>query len=139
MEILQKIKINDLLMKREAFFAKVYQAEHLINQIASPNKSFNFPPPEIIPLSAIPKSKQKKQKKKKKQQLRKLKKNEYAYKISYFKKTEKKEVLLKDDKIIKLIMDSTTLPLKITKIETVSFSEDGSETIIEDLIFLKKE
>ncbi len=132
MTSLDKIKINDLLLKREVEFSKVYECEQRINKILE--SSYPFTLPFTIP--SMQKTKLKRATRKiKSKPIRQLKKEvENCYIITYNDKDIEKVEIQRDIKLIRKMLILEIPHFKIIKIETCYIDPQGQRNIIEQIL-----
>ncbi len=131
MKLSDKIKIGDLLIKREVEFSKVYDCEQRINELLGEEYPYALP---IELLSTQKKKTVRKKKPDKPKKVRKLNDEiENAYLITYLENDIEKQELIFETTQLNNIKSNCSLTFKITKIETCFVDEGQNRKIIEEL------
>ncbi len=131
MKLSDKIKIGDLLIKREVEFSKVYDCEQRINELLGEEY------PYALPVELLSMQKKKPARKKKTIKPRKVRslnlKTENAYLVTYLENDIEKEELMFETRQLNNIKSNCASTFKITKIETCFIDEEQNRKIIEEL------
>ncbi|MEO0795237.1 MAG: hypothetical protein AAFX93_08755 [Verrucomicrobiota bacterium] len=116
----QRIRLQELLLKREALYARVYQTEQKIHQVFGETYPLT-PPPIDLPSANRQKTKPKRAAKKKSAppRIRNLIKGETAYRVRYGGATDATEETHTDRKSIEVLLRIPAVRSTIASIETI--------------------
>jgi hypothetical protein len=128
-----KTKVIDLLMKREAAFLAIHEAESQVEKIVG--QPFPFSPPPDLP--SLRKTSKTAPKKTQRVKIRNLQPPEVAYRITYQQHGEQCMELHTNIRLVRRVVDTMstqTIPdMHLIRIETIMLSDHHQDAVCETL------